>query len=215
MITTSQYLNALTQQKEILADYVSADKTETFNTLIKEVPSLKEDGKNEFINDITVNGTNFAYFLYQKSFLTTTPWLNTSNGNGFASMFYGCSKLVRIPPLDTSKGMNLGSMFYGCNNLTTIDGISLASATIVTSMFYGCKKLQNLNIVGEIKRTGLSLSDATLLTVNSLMSVINALYDYAAEGSTDTYKLTLGTTNLAGLTDEQKAIATAKGWTLA
>lgn len=47
------------------------------------------------------------------------------------------------------------------------------------------------------------------LTVDSLLSLLNAL----ADGVTDkTCKI--GTTNLAKLTEEQKAIATDKGWTL-
>jgi hypothetical protein len=45
------------------------------------------------------------------------------------------------------------------------------------------------------------------------MNVINILKDYSGSGTT--YTLTLGSTNLAKLTDAEKAIATEKGWTLA
>ena len=50
-------------------------------------------------------------------------------------------------------------------------------------------------------------------TVESLMNVINNLYDLTANGlSGKTVKF--GTTNLNKLTDEQKAVAVNKGWTL-
>ena len=55
------------------------------------------------------------------------------------------------------------------------------------------------------------------LNVNSLLSILNGLYDFTGNGETPTSsqgKLTLGSTNLAKLSDEQKAIATDKGWTL-
>ena len=49
------------------------------------------------------------------------------------------------------------------------------------------------------------------LTHDSLMNVINEAGDVTSNPQT----LTLGTTNLNKLTDEEKAIATNKGWTLA
>jgi hypothetical protein len=54
------------------------------------------------------------------------------------------------------------------------------------------------------------LTNATLLTKRSLLSILNAL-NPEHEGGT----LTLGETNLAKLTEEEKAIAANKGWTLA
>lgn len=57
--------------------------------------------------------------------------------------------------------------------------------------------------------TDWDLTNATLLTKRSLLSVLNAL-NPDHEGGT----LTLGETNLAKLTEEEKAIATNKGWNL-
>lgn len=48
------------------------------------------------------------------------------------------------------------------------------------------------------------------LTHDSLMVIINGL-----QTVTTTQKLTLGSTNLAKLTEADKKIATDKGWTLA
>ena len=48
----------------------------------------------------------------------------------------------------------------------------------------------------------------------SLLSVVNCLKDYSADTSGTVWKVTLGATNLAKLTADEKAIATGKGWTL-
>ena len=53
-------------------------------------------------------------------------------------------------------------------------------------------------------------ANGTALTHDSLMSIINNLATV-----TTTQTLTLGSTNLAKLSSEEKAIATNKGWTLA
>ena len=56
------------------------------------------------------------------------------------------------------------------------------------------------------------LSGAWRLSVESLLSALNALADLTATDITK--KITLGARNKAKLTEEQLAIATAKGWTL-
>lgn len=88
--------------------------------------------------------------------------------------------------MDTSNVYNMDTMFQGCTSLTDLGG------------FVGLK-------------TNLDLSYCTKLTHNSLMNVINKAADVISSPKT----LTLGSTNLANLSDEEKAIATAKGWTLA
>ena len=55
------------------------------------------------------------------------------------------------------------------------------------------------------------LSSATKLTHESLMNVINNLYDIKTKGC-NAQPLVLGSTNLAKLTAEEIAIATNKGW---
>lgn len=58
----------------------------------------------------------------------------------------------------------------------------------------------------------------TKLTHQSLINILNALYDYVngdLDGSSKNKTCTLGATNLAKLTDAEIAIATEKGWTLA
>ena len=59
---------------------------------------------------------------------------------------------------------------------------------------------------------GLNLSSSTKYSVDTLVAMFTALADRTGQTA---YTLTLGATNLKKLSDEQKAIATDKNWTLA
>ena len=76
-------------------------------------------------------------------------------------------------------------------------------------MFFKCTQLTTLGGFIGLKAS-LDLSGSPLLTHDSLLNVINEASDVTSSPKT----LTLGATNLAKLTDEEKAIATNKGWTL-
>ena len=79
--------------------------------------------------------------------------------------------------------------------------------------FDGSSALKDIIIEGEISYNGVNFVVSTKLTHDSLMSIINHLKDFS--GTTTTMTCTLGATNLAKLTDAEKAIATEKGWSLA
>ena len=68
-----------------------------------------------------------------------------------------------------------------------------------------------------LKTTGtIDISHLTQLDHSSLLVIINGLYDYVGAGSSGTTRyIKLGDVNLAKLSDEEKAIATSKGWTIA
>lgn len=103
---------------------------------------------------------------------------------------------------------------YQAKNLHTISRINLTNATNVTNAFIGATALQNITFEGTIP-ISVSFKDCTLLTHDSLMSIINALKDYSEDESGTIYTLTLGTTNQEKLTDEEMAMVTQKGWSLA
>ena len=183
----------------------------------------------------TSNGTNFSSMFYQCYELTTIPQLDTSKGTSFSTMFYYCRKLLAVPQLDTSNGTSFEQMFFYCENLVEIPLLDTSKGTSFNQAFARCSKLttigltsfiatskmfeyssnlQNLNVTGTITvkaNDTLNLSTTNKLTVESLLSVLNALKDNT--GGT-TYNIKLGSTNLAKLTDEQKAIATNKNYTL-
>ena len=173
----------------------------------------------------TSNVTNMNYMFYSCYNLTTIPQIDTSNVTNMGYMFYSCYNLTTIPQIDTSNVTNMGYMFSSCDNLTTIPQLNGEKLTSVASTFGNCKSLENFNGIinlGQAYLTtqsanyynyGLNLSACTNLTYDSLMNIINSLYDIATLG-VKSQQLILGSTNLAKLTEEEIAIATNKGWSV-
>ena len=134
------------------------------------------------------------------------------------SMFYNCYKLPHIDLSNwtVSAVTDLSNLFHNCKLLTDIDisNWNMRNVQSVLSLFYGCEVLTNLNMDGAtLPKTDLDnwyLDTCTALTVESLVSVLNAL----PQSDGPSYICRIGSTNLAKLSDGQKAIATSKGWVL-
>lgn len=135
--------------------------------------------------------------------------------NDCDSMFKSCKKLKRFN-FDESWNNNIitlaGNMFYDCESLTDVDMTNFNTQYVLDmgDIFYKCKSLTNLKVsnLPDIE-INLSVNSSPLLTVESLLSVLNAL-----PNSTNGYTFRIGSVNIAKLTPEQIAIATNKGWIL-
>lgn len=158
--------------------------------------------------------------------LKEIPPINTENVTNISGMFSG-SGLVTAKGLNTSKAQYTNNLFASCRNLEEIDSLECNNVTYVQNVIYNCSKLVNLGGFINLgkkytqKTTNyssykLDLSYSPLLTHDSLMNVINGLYDLnltydvANGGTLYTQTLNLGSTNLAKLTAEEIAIATNK-----
>ena len=171
------------------------------------------------------NITNYSSKYYQDYNLVYMPLVDTSKGTMFSSTFYDCKSLQYVPQIDTSKATGIGSMFSGCNSLKKVEQLDLSTAVAVNGMFTSCYSLTNLGGLKDLGKAYLTsraanynsytmdLSASTLLTHDSLMNVINNLYDIATKGC-NTQSLRLGATNLAKLSSAEIQIATDKGWTV-
>ena len=149
----------------------------------------------------TSSVTQMNYTFNRCVSLKKIPELNTQNVTNFNSMFYNCTSLYEVPALNASKVTDVGQMFISCNKLKDFGGLINLGEAYITS--------HPANWSGY----KLTLKDSPELTHDSLMNVINNLYDIATKG-VKTQQLVLGSDNIAKLTAEEIAIATNKGWTV-
>ena len=144
------------------------------------------------------------YYCYK---LTTVPLLDTSNVTDMSSMFYKCSALTTIPALNTSNVTSMRDMFHGCKSLTVVPQLDMSKVTDATYMFQECNNIEAVHMININTRLDLYLDK---LTREAIVEVIGNLMPQT--GKTET--LGLGTNNLAKLTEEDKKVATDKGWIL-
>ena len=193
---------------------------------------VKKAGTLKIPNSVTNLGSLFQSWRYP-----VAPKVICGNNVTLMGNMYGNSnkkscdkvKIIDVSGLDTSNVTGMSYMFAYCEQLETlnlsnfdfskIEGFSNPAS--VLGMFDGCTVLTNLTFgtglgqgyTATTHRSSatLDLSTCTNLTHDSLMSVINNLYDLAGNNKNRQY-LTIGATNMAKLSEAEIAIATAKGW---
>lgn len=163
---------------------------------IKKVPSLNI-GNRKSLSDMFAQMNN----------LLSIGEIDTSNVTNMYGMFRECENLITIPALNAEKVTDIDGVLSYTNSLTNLGGFINLGMAYDTSKDanYGNYTLQLGRLYGE--------SYSKNLTHESLMNVINNLYDIKTKGC-NAQKLILGTTNLKKLTSEEIAIATEKGWTV-
>lgn len=130
------------------------------------------------------------------------------------SIFRACMHLKTIEDIGMKAGYYYQT-FNNCQLLETIEVLRSNKTTMWNGAFTNCNNLIDIySIEGEIGQNGFDVKNSTKLSHDTLMRIINALTDYSQDTTGTTWKVTLGATNLAKLTDAEKAIATQKGWTL-
>ena len=145
----------------------------------------------------------------------STQAMNTTGDE----IFYGCTALERAKIADGTTTIGY-CIFDGCkalkyvylpSSITTATNSNLTTTSSSYYAFYNCTALEDVQL-GQDWNMSLRLNVSNNLTVDSMVAMFNSLKDLTGETAKT---LTLGSTNLAKLTAEQKAIATNKNWTLA
>jgi hypothetical protein len=140
--------------------------------------------------------------------------LNFSKVGSATGIFYG-SKATHIGNIDCSgvRHNMIGDIFRNCADLKTIDSFTFPNTrqpnnTKYGSNFSGCVSLENLRIKGTIY-FDVSWVDSPL-TLESAISVINALENYAGTDKEFTYTLTFSPTTW-GYLDAEGETASPNG----
>lgn len=236
--TLKKLLDATKSTKYLFEDYqgtsvddlIHYDDTENVTDMTSTFRGCNRLTSVPLLN--TGNVTTMYYMFYNCGKLVTIPQFNTNKVTDMSGMFNGCYALTSVPQLNTSNVTNMENVFYGCKKLTTVPLFNTSKVTTMSQMFWHCSELQtvpaydcsnvtNMNNIFASCRSlksvlmtnigvSLNISSSTLFERSDLLVILNNL-----QTVTSTKVLTMGATNLAKLTDEDKAIATNKGWTLA
>lgn len=210
-------------------------------TKLTDMPALVEQISTEPVP--TNPRAVFAYDGSTSIVVPNTLVVDVLAIDDLAYCFYNCTTLTSIsfPEGFGRTAVNVGGCFASCTSLKSLvlpDGFG-QNATVFNYKWVGC--FQNCNLLESLHlpsgfgqnakslancfyncthlttitgnpnfKVSLNLSPCTNLTHDSIMVVINGL-----QTVTTTQTLTLGTDNLAKLTEADKKIATDKGWTLA
>lgn len=203
----------------------------SIKNFIKKVPDI-------IIDDNVTDISN----LFSGYTITIIPKIVCNNNvKEFLGLYMNCKNATEIDVsgLDFSNAVSGNYMFYYCSSLTNLDLSNLDASKIYGSAnnytmkdaLFGCNNLTNLKFVKNLGKAysiqsnnynfcTVNLSSCSKLTHDSLIDVINNLYDLnlsydvANGGTLYTQQLRIGSTNLAKLTEEEIAIATNKGWTV-
>lgn len=201
-------------------------KASEFDTEIENLPS---GGSSKYNTTIDTDIELYSYIGIKGLITEFDPSITIHCNSIIGSSFSYCENLKVAPKLETSNTTNLTSLFNGCKKLTTVSAFDCSKVVRVSKPFEGCINLTNFGGFIDLGKAyyentnnnsdyQVNVSDCTKLTHESLMNIINNLYDlnlsYNVAGGGKLYQqvLILGDTNLAKLSQEEIAIATNKGW---
>lgn len=167
---------------------------------------------------------NDASFMFYKFPLEEIPQIDTKNVTEVYMMFSYC-KFKIAPLIDTSNVTRINNLFNNCTEVITIPKLNASKVNFIDNFITSNYVLTNfggLENLGQAYETTqnanysyytLDLANCDKLTHESLMNVINNLYDIKTKGC-NTQRLLIGSKNKAKLTAEELAIGTSKGWTI-
>ena len=211
-------------------DYYNLTEKRTFGEItyyIKTIPLID-----------TSSYTNMRRFFANYTSLESVPLLDTHNVSNMNGMFTECKKLKSVPTFNTSNATVLSQMFKWCVSLRNIPKLDCSKVIAIYDIVYCCNRYMELggfenlgkgyksisSITANYSDCTLDLSSgsdpqapnnvfSTNISHDSLMNVINNLYDIASDGVPQ-QRLILGSTNKSKLTAEEIQIATDKGFSV-
>lgn len=194
---------------------------------------LNLDGMAEAIPDVYEAGQKAECDFFWNEYLRDPYWVYRFAGQGWTPYNFKPNQDIVVSGVATglfrqNTIRDLNACFgQWCLDLSNVTGSSYIFAysnieklsvkigenfAFQSSSFEGCTQLTRLILSGTLATNGLDLHWSTKLDKESLLNILGVLQDKTSAGGT--WTVTLGSTNLAKLTDAEKAIATQKGWTL-
>lgn len=166
--------------------------------------------RQTFATNVTVFNYHFRDVtgLEHLTLKCTLPQTQKFNAHG---MFIRCVDLKILDLSEFNTNINAATdVFYGCKNLEEIRG-EIEHSGAWTLWFHACQSLREVRFKKNSITKALGIGQSPLLSAESIQSIVDGLTDL--NGGT-TENLNLHADAGAKLTEEQKAIITAKNWTL-
>ena len=155
----------------------------------------------EEIRQIDTKNVTTVYMMFSYCKFKIAPLIDTSNVTRLQRLFDNCAEVITIPKLNASKVNFIDEFITSSYVLTNFGGLENLGQAYETT--------KNANY----EYYTLDLAQCDKLTHESLMNVINNLYDIKAKGC-KAQQLILGSKNIPKLTSEEIAIATNKGFSV-
>lgn len=146
----------------------------------------------------------------------TSVILNLPNAITMASMFKNCGNLEEVHFTGLEYCTNIQGLFYNCQKLVTVSGLNCGKATSLSNTFTDCLALVNIDglfNLGEdiLSNTTFNISSLQSLSRESYLNIFNTIYDFVGNGSSIRCILDVHPNAFKILSEEDIAIATAKG----
>lgn len=236
-VTTMGYMfNKNKHLKSINFDGVDTSNVVGMQSMFKDCRQLTTLDLSGFDTSKVRSMNNMFDYCNALTSLDVSGW-DTSNVTDMGYMFNYCSNLTTLDlsNFDTSNVTNMSNMFAFCQSLTTLNlsGWNVSKVTDMGYMFHWCQRLKVLNfsgwdmskvtylknfltycgslttVLGPITGIGVDINlYQTPLDNASAMVFINGLVTTSSAGKT----IEFSKDTFDGLTDEQIAVATSKGW---
>ena len=147
--------------------------------------------------------------FYQCNSLICTPNIIFNSNVNCDNLLYHCHAVTQITSIpNTIPAISLLGMFDNCYTLRYIPDLDISAVTnIGRNIFSSCLCLEFIKLKGL--KCDISFHQCPRLSYDSIMYLINNAQNVSNK------TITLTETNLSKLTDEEKSIATSKGWVLA
>ena len=193
---------------EVTANGVYDVSGEAYKPVRVNVPQTAQSGTLKALLDATKDAHELFLRYKGASVDGLIAFSDTSNVTNMKDMFAYCTNLTSIPLLDTSNVTEMTHMFESCSKLVSIPALDASKATDLNYIFNACNKLISIGVYGFRYSVNITY---TALEHDALVAFLNQ----AGTAYNSSQKITMGSDKLALLSDEEKAIATNKGWQLA
>lgn len=180
-----------------------------------ELETLSDNSLNNitFTNTLVIPSsvTNWGKYVLKNSTLNTLQFKAKSNLKSLGSYALWENEITKIYLPDRLEILSGNTyVIKNCTRLAYLWIPNTIMAQIPKSAIYGCDVLTNIELQNGFDAS-CNFSNCTALTKTSMVAMFNALKNL--KGST-AKSITLGSTNLAKLTEDEIAIATNKNWTV-